>query len=99
MNAKYPALHPQVAIQIVDGSAVIVLADSGEVLVFNETATRILGLIDGQRSVAEVAGALESEYKVSPHEAQQDVESFLQTLEQANALIFNAPQGAPDSAP
>jgi coenzyme PQQ synthesis protein D (PqqD) len=99
MNAKYPALHPQVAIQIVDGSAVIVLADSGEVLVFNETGTRILSMIDGERSVMDVAGAIESEYKVSAEEAHQDVESFLRTLAEVNALIFEPDSSAPDSAP
>lgn len=88
MNAKYPTLHPQVAMQKVDGSAVIVLADSGEVLVFNETGTRILEMIDGKRNVSEVASLIESEYEVSAEEARQDLEAFLQTLVAANALTF-----------
>ncbi|HKP88149.1 MAG TPA: PqqD family protein [Blastocatellia bacterium] len=74
--------------QKVDGSAVIVLADSGEVLVFNETGTRILEMIDGKRNVSEVASLIESEYEVSAEEARQDLEAFLQTLVAANALTF-----------
>ena len=88
MDAKYPALHPQVAMQIVDGSAVIVLADSGEVMVLNETGTRILEMIDGKHCVAEVASVIESEFNVSAQEAREDLEAFLQTLAQANALTF-----------
>ena len=90
MNAKRPALHPQVAMQIVDGSAVIVLADSGEVLVFNETGTRILEMIDGERTVTDVASAIESEYKVSAQEARADLEAFLQTLVEAHALTLES---------
>ena len=97
MNAKYPTLHPQVAMQIVDGSAVIVLADSGEVLVFNEIGTRILEMIDGQRSVTDVASAIESEYDVSAQEAREDLEAFLQTLVEADALTLESDSIAPSN--
>lgn len=80
-------LHPQVAIQTVDGLAVMVLADSGEVLVVNSLGTRILELIDDKRSVTEIANAIESEYLVSAADARRDLETFLQTLREAGALI------------
>lgn len=38
---KFPSPHPQVAARIIDGSAVIVLADSGQVNVLNAVCTRI----------------------------------------------------------
>ena len=95
MTTDYPTLDPQVAIQTIDGLAVMVLADSGEVLVLNPTGTRILELLDGKRSVTEVAAAIESEYAVSAEEAQRDLESFLQILIEAGALTL--PASAPDA--
>ena len=86
MLSECPALHAQVAMQIVDGLAVIVLADSGEVLVLNATGTRIVELMDGKRSIAELAAAIESEYQVAAPEALSDVEDFLQVLFDAGAL-------------
>lgn len=80
--------------QIVDGSAVIVLADSGQVMVFNETGTRILEAIDGTRSVEEVASIIESEYEVSGEEARQDLEAFLGTLAEADALTMESNSNA-----
>ena len=90
MTAEYPALHPQVAMQDVDGLKVIVLADSGEVLVVNKLGTRIVELIDGKRTVAEVADALESEYEVSAEELRGDLETFLRTLSDAGALTLRS---------
>lgn len=90
MDAKYPVLHPQVAMQSVDGLAVIVLADSGEVIVVNELGTRIIDLIDGERSTEEVASTIESEYQVTAEEARNDLEEFLQMLTEAGALSFKS---------
>jgi coenzyme PQQ synthesis protein D (PqqD) len=86
MNADCPALHSQVAMQTVDGLAVLVLADSGEVVVLNQVGTRILELLDGRRSFDELVAAIESEYEVSEDEARRDLEAFLQTLLDAGAL-------------
>jgi hypothetical protein len=86
MTAEYPALHPQVAMQVVDGLTVIVLADSGEVLVLNALGTRILDLIDGKRSITEIARLIEEEYDVPAEEARRDLDEFLRTLSEAGAL-------------
>jgi Coenzyme PQQ synthesis protein D (PqqD) len=94
MQAKYPVLHPQVAMQNVDGLAVIVLADGGEVIVVNEIGTRIVGLIDGKRSAEEVAGIVESEYQVTAGEALRDLEDFLRMLAEAGALTFESRSNA-----
>jgi hypothetical protein len=86
MIAEYPALHSQVAMQIVDGLTVIVLADSGEVLVLNALGTRIVDLIDGKRSVNEIARLIEEEYDVTAEIARRDLDEFLRTLSEAGAL-------------
>lgn len=86
---SYPVSHPQVACRIIDGSAVIVLADAGEVNVLNQVGTRIWELIDGSRSGQQIAEAIEAEFEVSPEQARQDVAEFLSTLSEAGAVVLS----------
>lgn len=88
MNSDYPSLDPQVAIQTVDNLAVMVLADSGEVLVLNPVGTRVIELIDGKRSVEEIAALIESEYATTAEDARRDLDSFLKTLLETGAVTF-----------
>ena len=89
---SYPVLDGQVAYRVVDGSAVIVLAYSGEVQVLNPVGTRIWELIDGTRNVREIVEHITAEYSVSVEQAGQDVESFIQELLQARAIqLADAP--------
>ena len=83
---KCPLPHPQVAARIVDGSAVIVLADSGEVMVLNAVGSRIWQLVDGEHTLNDIANSIHAEYTVSLDEARADVETFIQKLIRAHAL-------------
>ncbi len=85
---KFPVAHPQVAARIVDGSALIVLADSATVTVLNEVGTRVWELIDGTRSVSAIAQAIESEYEISLDQATRDVQELIQQLIDAQALVM-----------
>lgn len=85
---KYPIAHPQVAARVVDGSAVIVLADSGTVTVLNEVGTRVWELIDGKRNVGAIAQTIESEYEVSLEQAARDVDELIQQLLDAQAIMI-----------
>ncbi|MBI4787235.1 MAG: PqqD family protein [Chloroflexi bacterium] len=87
---SYPIPHPQVAARVVDGSAVVVLADSGEVNVLNAVGTRIWELADGSRSVREIADAIHAEFDVSAQDALRDAETFLEVLLEAKALELQA---------
>jgi hypothetical protein len=86
--SSYPIPHTQVAARVVDGQAVIVLADSGEVQILNAVGTRIWELIDGTRNAAEIVAAIVSEFEVSPSEAQRDVEAFLQEMIDAKVVVL-----------
>lgn len=77
---KYPVLHLQVAARIIDGEAVIVLPESNQVNVLNEVGSRIWELIDGARSVGEIAEAIVAEYDVTAGQAERDVSEFIQAL-------------------
>ncbi len=86
--SKYPVSHPQVASRVVDGTAVIVLADSGEVSMLNSVGTRVWELVDGKRSVREIANAIVNEYDVTADVAERDVASFMQLLIDAKAVTL-----------
>jgi hypothetical protein len=93
--AKYPVLHPQVATRIVDGEAVIVLADSGQVNVLNPVGTRMWELIDGTRSVQQIADAVCAEFDVTEAQVQRDLEEFMQELVDANAVVLQDRPASP----
>ncbi len=84
--ASRPAPHPQTAARVVDGSAVLVLADSAEVNVLNQVGTRVWELCDGVRSVGEIAGVIASEFEVTPEQARRDTEEFLESLLKLKAI-------------
>lgn len=85
-----PTPHPQVAARIVDESAVIVLADSGEVVVPNAVGTRVWELCDGARSVRQIAEIIAAEFEATPEQALRDAEEFLEALLQARAIELTA---------
>jgi hypothetical protein len=89
-NDKYfPTPDPQVAATLVDGQAVVVMADSGQVTVLNETGARIWGLCDGMRSVAEINAMIIDEYDVSAAEAAADMHAFLDRLVEIGAIVLH----------
>lgn len=81
MQDRFPAPQAQVAARVVEGQAVVVLADSGEVNVFNAVGTRVWELVDGRHSVQEIAEIVAHEFEVTPEVASRDVEEFIRELE------------------
>lgn len=86
----YPAPHPQAISRVVDGEAVIVLPESGQVGVLNEVGTRVWELADGTRSLEEIVAAILEEFEVTPERARQDVDAFVQELVEKGMLILSA---------
>ena len=86
-----PTPHPQTAARIVDGSAVIVLADTGQVNVLNSVGTRVWELCDGSRSARQIAETLAAEFQVTPEQALSDTAEFLETLVRAQAVVLVSP--------
>lgn len=86
---EYPVPHPQVASRIIDDQAVVVLADSGEVNVFNAVGTRVWELIDGTRTLQQIADMITSEYETTPEQALRDVQEFMQALVEAKAITLS----------
>jgi hypothetical protein len=78
----YPEPHAQTAGRVIDGEAVLILADAGEVTILNEVGSRIFSLCDRQHSVADIVRIVADEYAISDAEAERDVTEFLSQLDQ-----------------
>ncbi len=87
---QIPFASDQVAARVVDGSAVIVLADSGQVNILNGVGTRVWELANGSRTIAQICAAIQTEYAVTVEQAQRDVTTFVQSLVDAGALALRA---------
>ncbi len=82
LNANYyPIPEPSVVGKTMEnGEAVLILPGKGQIKVLNEVAARIWQLVDGTRSVAQIAMAIAEEFQVGEQQAGQDVWEFLNAL-------------------
>jgi hypothetical protein len=60
--------------------AVLILAEKGQVKVINEVGARIWELLDGQRSVRQMAAIICQEYQVDQPQAEIDTLAFITDL-------------------
>jgi hypothetical protein len=77
---SYPVPNPAVVGRLVEGEAVIVLPEQGQVKVLNEVGARIWALADGTRTLRQIATALGDEYEVDQAQAEADVLDFVAQL-------------------
>ncbi len=89
-----PRVHLETALQKVGGRWVAATPDDqlhsfegrgGEV---SEVGERIVELIDGKRSVAEIVAVLLSEFEVTPEVAETDTLDFVALLADKHVLTF-----------
>ncbi len=88
-----PCQNPVVIGSPVGDETVLVLPDKGKVKVLNEVGGRIWSLIDGRRSVREIAALIANEYNVSVSEAEKDTLEFIDSLVTKNVLLVETPPG------
>ncbi|OQX60897.1 MAG: pyrroloquinoline quinone biosynthesis protein PqqD [Anaerolinea sp. 4484_236] len=81
-----PTPNPDIVGRTVDNEAVLVLPVQGKVKVLNEVGTRVWELLDGNRSVKEIASALHQEYTVDQATAEEDVLEFINDLAKKEML-------------
>jgi len=55
-------------------------AGHGSVYTLNESGTMLWAILEAGRSLAELASALQTEYGLSPDEARDDVQEFIEGL-------------------
>ena len=74
------AKAPTMAWRVIDGEAVILSMETKVLRGLNPVGSRVWELIDGQRSVEEIAHVIVEEFDAAPREAAQDVRGFVQEL-------------------
>jgi len=62
------------------------VGDLDSIYTLNEVGTLIWGLIDGKKSVSEIAEAICKTYEVKPEDAAKDTLEFLNTLKEAGLI-------------
>ena len=90
---RYPTPHSQVAGRVIDGEAVLVLSDSGQVEILNEVGARVWELADGTRSLAQIVSAVTDEFDVGADEASVDVLAFMDRLVAEHIIIMRDEPG------
>lgn len=81
--------------RVVDREAVVVRQSELEVLTLNEVGTRVLELLDGNRTLKEVLDRLEGEFDVGRQTLERDVVVFLKSLVEAGVVAESG--GAKDA--
>jgi hypothetical protein len=86
---------PALAWREIDGETVIISPGESVMHELNDTGSSVWQYVDGQRTAAQIASLLSSEYEVTPEVALSDTESLLQQLA---ALRLITPAGAAGAA-
>lgn len=82
-----PRTRPNLAERIIDGEALIVNAEAGEIVVLNETGAFIWPMLDGTNDLAAIVGAVCERFDVDAGSARADVDAFLDALASRGALV------------
>ncbi|MEA3345720.1 MAG: PqqD family protein [Chloroflexota bacterium] len=86
---SYPMPTPAVVGRVVEGEAVLVLPEQGQVKVLNEVGARIWALADGTRTLRQIAAALCDEYEVDPAQAEADTRAFAAQLDEKGIISLS----------
>ena len=85
-----PRRTSSVASRALDGEAILVNPEQGKVTVVNGVGARLWELMDGQRSIADMARVIADEYKVSLIKAEADSLSFCRDLAGRGLLTLDS---------
>lgn len=72
--------------RIVGDEAVVIRQDEAEAIVLNEVAARILDLVDGQRTAADICERVASEFDAPASDIEQDTRRHLGELREIGIL-------------
>jgi hypothetical protein len=79
--------------EVGDEGGLVVLPGKAEVKVLNPVGSMVFDLLDGSRSVTEIAGAVTAEYEVSEAQAIEDVQRFVRELAKSGMMDLPAAAG------
>jgi len=84
VSARVPVRTAAAAWQRVDGEMVLMQADAGELLGLNAVGARAWELVDGVRSLDDIARTIAAEFAVDEPRALRDLEAFFADLAAAH---------------
>jgi hypothetical protein len=82
----YVIPNPTVVGHSIDGEAVLILVEHGQVKVLNEVGARIWALVDGTRTARDIAAAISAEYAIDLSRAETDTLDFVAELAQRDIV-------------
>ena len=93
-----PQKNPASASRTVEGQAVIALSDRAVIHIINDVGTRVWNLIDGKRSVEEIAAdvrrqLVESGYEGIPADVEADIQDFFQDVHAKGMITMEEAAG------
>jgi hypothetical protein len=83
-----PRREPSAAWRVVDGEAVMVLPSTGKVHTLNAVGTRFWELVDGERTIEEIASVMADEFDAPADEIERDCHAFAAELSERGLLAF-----------
>jgi hypothetical protein len=89
IGLRKPAHHPRTASRVFGGEAVIISPTANMVRMLNPVGSRIWELVDGSRTVEDIAQVLAGEFDVDLSHARDSVALFLQELAGKELLVFD----------
>jgi len=72
--------------RIIEGEAILVKVDSGEVIHLNEVAAEIWRIIDGKRKISEIVDHIQKDFDVDREQAEKDTLEFIKSLSDINLV-------------
>jgi hypothetical protein len=84
-----PDKSSKTASRIIDGEAVIVIAEKGVVNILNRVGSRIWELLDGKNNLQDISLVISKEFEVTYAAVQKDIEEFIQELSKKGIITFN----------
>lgn len=85
---QYVVKESKLAYREFDGEAFILTSEDSMLHSLNETGTRIWELIDGLKTVRDLADAINDEYEVEEDKALEEVIKFLRKLSERKMVVL-----------
>ena len=87
-----PRRHAETSFRTVgDEGGLVVIPGRAEVKVLNPVAIRVYEMLDGSRTLDEIATAVATEFDVAPDRALEDVRAFVRSLAEHGMLDESVP--------
>lgn len=93
-GAAVPRIAPRCAWQVVEGEAVLLDLHGRRIMGLNAAGSLAFGLVDGKRSVGELAAAVAARFGIARERALADLAAFLGALRARGLLEEELPAGS-----